>query len=304
MITLINAPNGESPFFYAALEEWSVRNCDCNDTDFLLLYVNESCAVIGKNQCVYRELNFNFWFNQSEKVVRRVSGGGAVFHDSGNLNFTFISKFEEWKINNYRHFNEAVKRYLIQQNIPATYSDRNDMLADGKKISGNAQFTDRKNILSHGTLLVNADLKSLGAALKQNTFEVHTKAVSSVRSEVTNLSLFNSEIDSAILLKQKLADVLCAEVYKLSEAEIMQIKQLQKEKYESYEWRFARSPDCEIVTADFKLGVENGLIKTVAISKEKFQFLSKLKGVSFDKNSISKKLKLDELDIFIHLFSA
>lgn len=296
MITLIDVPQNFSPFFYAALEEWLVRNCDCSNNDYLLLYVNQDCAVVGKNQCVYKELNFNFWFNEPQKVVRRVSGGGTVFHDSGNLNFAFISKFEEWKVNNYSHFNEPIRQYLNSMQIPARFNTRNDIVANGKKISGNAQFTDRKNIISHGTLLVNSNLSKMSAALKHNIFEVETKAVSSVRSEVANISSLNGAITNLVEFKNQLAKQLCFNSYRLLQAEINEIAKLQKEKYETIEWRFGRSPDCELQTTSFSLSVSSGIITQVKLHNPEFAFLSKIIGCSFSKSKLSEQLSIFEIE--------
>ncbi|HRN93680.1 MAG TPA: lipoate--protein ligase [Chitinophagales bacterium] len=296
MITFIEVPQHFSPFFYAALEEWLVRNCDCFNTDYLLLYVNKDCAVVGKNQCVYKELNFNYWFNESAKVVRRVSGGGTVFHDSGNLNFAFISKFEEWKVNNYKHFNEPIRQHLNLLQIPAQFNARNDMVANGKKISGNAQFTDRKNIISHGTLLVNSDLAKMSAALKHNSYQVETKAVSSVRSEVANISSFNNALTNVEDIRNELAEKLCISSYSLNHTEIEEITQLQKEKYETLEWRFGRSPDCEIQTHTFSISIAAGIVSQVKYESPEFTFLEKIVGIPFFKDELLKNISSSELE--------
>jgi lipoate-protein ligase A len=164
-VILLELPEHQSPYFYAAAEEWLVRNASFADV-VLIVYVNQPCVVIGKNQCLWSEVNWNYIFDEQSIIVRRVSGGGTVYHDQGNLCFSFISAFDEQKVNNYRWFNQPLVDALGKMGIEATFSPRNDILFQGKKISGNAQFTNRKNILSHGTLLFQADLAQLRLALK------------------------------------------------------------------------------------------------------------------------------------------
>lgn len=299
MITLVEVPKNQSPFFYAALEEWLVRNCDCANTDYLLLYVNDACAVVGKNQCVYKELNFNFWFHEPQKVVRRVSGGGTVFHDWGNLNFAFISKFEEMKMNNYAYFNEAIRIFLNEHGVPAVFNARNDMVAGGKKISGNAQFTNRKNILSHGTLLISADLKKLGAALKANSFNIKTKAVSSVRSSVENVSSFSTALREVHLVQEQLAAALCEKSFALNKLSLNEVALLQKEKYETYDWQFARSPDCLIACDDFECSISNGLFYAKSFANSAFSFIEKLNGCRFQKTEMATRLSKAEMELLL-----
>ena len=300
MLTLIEVPEGESPFFYAALEEWLVRHCDCAESDYLILYVNNSCAVVGKNQSIYKELNFNFWWHEAEKVVRRVSGGGTVFHDAGNLNFAFISKFEEKKVNNYRYFNEPIRQYLIANGIPATFNARNDLIANGKKISGNAQFTDRKNIISHGTLLVHADLQKISAALKENTYTVTTKAVSSVRSSVANIAMFNPKLNSVMQVKKELAATLTQQQQLLQPQAIEAVKILQREKYEDYSWRFGRSPQTQLSNQYFSITISEGKVSHVQYHDPAFLFIEKIANQTFTKYALALTLHPEEIARLTH----
>jgi lipoate-protein ligase A len=299
LITLIQTPLENSPFFYAALEEWLVRSCDCSKTDYLLLYVNDDCVVVGRNQCVYQEVHFNFWFNLPGKVVRRVSGGGTVFHDSGNLNFCFVSAFEEKKVNNYAYFNEPIRSFLLQKNVPAVFNHRNDILVNGKKISGSAQFTDRKNILSHGTLLVHSNLQKLSDALKENAFVVHTKAVSSVKSSVANISEFNPELCHIEHVRKELAQRLCADVFTLSERDWERVKHLQSQKYETYDWKMGRSPDAILQGKNFSLYLSKGVIDTVEVNHPDFSFLKKIESHPFEKQTLTHLLTESELNVLM-----
>ena len=276
---LVQLPFSLSRFQYAALEEWLVRNTDCSQGDLLLLYINAPSVVVGKNQSVFKEINIHFLLNHPDAVVRRVSGGGAVYHDEGNLNFAFITQFDDSKLNNYSLFNTPVKDVLNTLGVPAEFNQRNDIIANGKKISGNAQFTNRKNILSHGTILVNSNLENLRSALKQNSFEVHTKAVSSVRSSVANITEFSDSIKDANALRTYLINALCNDSYILSETDWNKVIQLSKDKYETYEWRFGRSPDSILKLEGMDVLIKDGLIEEV-ITENKNAF-QELKGIRF-----------------------
>ena len=184
---LIDHRGNSDPYINAAIEEYMVREMDTSGQDYLLLYINAPCVVVGKNQSIYKEVNVDY-LRSGKPLIRRISGGGTVYHDEGNLCFAFLTAFDEKKVNNYRHFNQPIVDALQKAGIDAQFNKRNDILWEEKKISGNAQFTDRKNILSHGTLLVNADLDRLRSALKPNAYEVESKAVSSTRSSVLNIS--------------------------------------------------------------------------------------------------------------------
>lgn len=258
----LKLPENKSPYFYAATEEWLVRNLSVENETYVLLYVNEPCAVVGKNQCVWKEINWNYLLNTENKVVRRVSGGGTVYHDFGNLCFSFIAKFENERINNYKWFNTPVIEALKKMGIPGTFSERNDILFEGKKISGNAQFTNRRNILSHGTILFNADLGKLRTALKANDFSVESKAVSSVRSSVMNL---NEKLQMTFAefceQFQSLLPITTTEI--LGESTVSEIEQLAKEKYETFDWIFAKSPVAQVVKENISFTIENGLLKNI-----------------------------------------
>lgn len=273
----LELPQNKSPYFYAAAEEWLVRNLSVDSDTYILLYVNEPCVVVGKNQCVWKELNWNYLKSPENIVVRRVSGGGTVWHDYGNLCFSFIAKFENERINNYKWFNKPVIDALEKMGINAAFSERNDILFEGKKISGNAQFTNRNNILSHGTILFDAELDKLRAALSKNDFEVKSKAVSSVRSTVMNLkeqlnlsfTKFCSEFETFLPISsaQKLDENMIAEIEKLAE-----------EKYHTFDWIFAKSPAAHVHKNNVSFTIENGLLQNV---QSDFSDLKELEKTTF-----------------------
>lgn len=284
---LLELPEHQSPYFYAAAEEWLVRNASFEE-EVVLLYVNQPCVVIGKNQCLWSEVNWNYIFNPQSIIVRRVSGGGTVYHDQGNLCFSFISAFDEQKVNNYKWFNQPVVDALGKMGIDATFSPRNDILFQGKKISGNAQFTNRKNILSHGTLLFQANLEQLRLALKPNAFAVETKAVSSVRSPVMNLSeVYASSFEDfkATLTKH----LPIAKKIVLIEEQLLAIHQLAEEQYATKTWIYGKSPKAQIQKGDLAFNIENGSLFNVRSITTQL-LLEALDGVEFHPEAVQPLL--------------
>lgn len=283
---LIDNRNSTNPYVNLAIEEYLIRHADCNGKEYLLLYVNEPCIVLGKNQSIYKEVNFEYLRNGQVKLARRITGGGTVYQDFGNLSFSFISKFSDEKVNNYRYFNKPVVEALRKAAIEAEMDARNNILCKGKKISGNAQFTDRKNIISHGTLLLNANLAELRAALKENDFTVETRAVGSVRSSVMNISEITSQFKTCAELAAYLAAELGAvEKYKFADSEWTAIEKLAAEKFNTFDWIYAKSPFTKVIKKEIELEIENGTISSV--KSEKYSF-SQLVGTRYQFEEVSK----------------
>ena len=229
---LVDNRNSSNPYINLAIEEYLIRNVDCNNNDYLFLYINEPCIVIGKNQSIWKEINFEYLRNQKLKLCRRISGGGTVYQDKGNLCFAFVSEFSEDKINNYKFFNQPIISALHNAGINALMDSRNNILLNGKKISGNAQFTNRKNIISHGTILLDADLNTLRASLKENDFKIESRAVGSVRNSVMNIAEVTDKFSSTEVLKSYLSTAINVNTaYTFNETEWNIIQQLAKEKF-------------------------------------------------------------------------
>ncbi|HXT49345.1 MAG TPA: lipoate--protein ligase, partial [Gemmatimonadaceae bacterium] len=172
-----------------ALEEHVLRNAMADD-DLLLFYVNSPAIIIGRNQNTIEEINSDVVAARGIQVVRRVSGGGAVYHDLGNLNFSFMTRDVHARFNRYDLFNRPVVDVLEELGVPAEIGGRNDILAGGRKISGNAQFATAGRMFSHGTLLLDSNLDDVTAALRPKPGKVESKGVKSIRSRVANISEF------------------------------------------------------------------------------------------------------------------
>lgn len=288
---MINLPSSNNPYFNLAAEEHLLRSLNCEEANYLLLYTNKPCVVVGKNQSIYKEVNFNTLRNNKVLPARRISGGGTVYHDEGNLNFAMFSAFNDSKINNYRYFNTSIVNALNKHGVAADFSPRNDIICVGKKLSGNAQFTNRKNIISHGTLLVNAELNNLRAALKPNDFLVESKSVASVSSSVINISEIAPHINNVATLQTLLIKELVTDEMNLTDGDISAINTLAAEKFSTHEWIYGRSPETRIHKDDVEILVDKGLLKSVIVTKEDMAFLQQLAGTPYSYESIKKRLQ-------------
>ncbi|SEN12602.1 lipoate-protein ligase A [Mesobacillus persicus] len=260
------------PHINLAIEEYAVKNLDINET-YLLFYINEPSIIIGKNQNTIEEINTEYVENNGIHVVRRVSGGGAVYHDLGNLNFSFITKDDGDSFHNFKKFTEPVVDALRKIGVNAELSGRNDLIAEGKKISGNAQYSTKGRMFSHGTLMFDSEIDHVVSALKVRKDKIESKGIKSIRSRVANISEFISEkitIDEFrnLLLKNIFSGEDKIPQYQLTEEDWEKIHQLSKEKYQAWEWNYGRSPRFNIQHShrfsvgqvDVRLEVDKGIV--------------------------------------------
>ncbi|HZG73990.1 MAG TPA: lipoate--protein ligase, partial [Chondromyces sp.] len=188
----IDNQNITDPRINLAIEEYAVKHLDINET-YLLFYINEPSIIIGKNQNTIEEINTEYVEKNNIHVVRRLSGGGAVYHDLGNLNFSFITKDDGESFHNFLKFTEPVIQALQKLGINAELSGRNDILAEGRKVSGNAQFSTKGRMFNHGTLLFDSEMDHIVSALKVRKDKIESKGIKSIRSRVANISEFLEE---------------------------------------------------------------------------------------------------------------
>jgi len=297
------------PRLNLALEEYIVRHFSA-ENDYLLFYINEPSIIIGKNQITIEEVNQDYIDNNNIHVVRRVSGGGAVYHDFGNLNFSFITNHDVTQMHNFKKFTEPVISVLNDLGMNAELKGRNDILVGEKKISGTAQFSTGKRMISHGTLLFNTDLSEVANALNVKPSKLESKGHKSVRSRVANISEFLKkpmpiEAFRALLLKGLYSESDDLETYRLTDEEWKAVHQLKEEKYDAWKWNYGRSPKFNIQhNKRFKVGeidvrifVEKGLITAVNIFGDFFgrdavgEIENLLLEVPYDKISIADALK-------------
>ena len=243
------------------------------DRMYVMLWQNRSAVIIGKYQNALAEINQPFVQAHGIQVVRRLSGGGAVYHDLGNLNFTFIADAGDLETLDMKLFCAPVLRTLAALGVRAGVNGRNDMTIDGQKFSGNSQYLRGGRIMHHGTLLFDSDLSVVSQALQVDPAKIQAKGLKSVRSRVTNIRLhlredFPLSTFRAALLENILRETP-GEEYRFNETDLAAIERLRRERYESWEWNFGASPECTLLrrrrfegcgTVEARLFIEHGLI--------------------------------------------
>ena len=294
-----------NPYFNIAAEEHLLKSFS---DDIFMLYRNEPSIIIGKHQNVFAEINYWFAKEKDIKVVRRLSGGGTVFHDLGNINFTFIHNGSEGNLVDFKKFTEPILQSLINLGIPASRNTRNDLQINGLKISGNAEHVYKKRVLHHGTLLYSSLLDDLKEGLRVNQENYTDRAVKSLRSPVANISHYLKEPISISDFMKSIESAIVANFnnfhfYSFSEKDINQITKLVKEKYETWEWNFAYSPKFSVS----KAGIIDGAEITVELDVEKcFIANIEIKGEWQFKKVLKKELlntKYREDEIMVKLNS-
>lgn len=301
------------PMMNLAIEEYVLRNLDVNES-YLLFYINEPSIIIGKNQNTAEEINTEYVEEKGIKVVRRLSGGGAVYHDLGNLNFSFITKDDGESFHNFQKFTEPVVKALKKLGINAELSGRNDILAEGKKISGNAMFSTRGRMFSHGTLMFDVNVDDVVASLKVKKDKIESKGIKSVRSRVTNIADFlenpiTIEEFKSLILKYIFEDSEEVPEYVLTEEDWNKIHEISKERYQSWDWNYGKSPKFNLQNShrfpvgsiDIRLEVNKGRIESCKIYGDFFgvgevaEIEELLNGVRYEREAIADALA--DLDV-------
>ncbi|WP_145578801.1 lipoate--protein ligase [Staphylococcus xylosus] len=241
----ISNNNITDPTLNLAMEEYVLKNMPKDDSYFLF-YINRPSIIIGKNQNTIEEVNQSYIDEQGIDVVRRISGGGAVYHDTGNLNFSFVTDDDGNSFHNFQKFTEPIVEALKSLGVDANLSGRNDIQVGEAKISGNAMVKVKDRMFSHGTLMLNSELDEVQNALKVNPAKIKSKGTKSVRSRVANISEFlDEQIDidkfKEIILKSIFGETQVEE-YKLTDEDWQKIEKLSNEKYRTWEWNYGRNP--------------------------------------------------------------
>lgn len=259
------------PFFNLAVDEYLLRN---KKEEYLVLSINSPAVIIGKHQNAHREADTRYITKNNIPVIRRISGGGAVFHDSGNLNFSFISNSKPGKQVDFRKYTQPVIEFLASTGVEAKFEGKNDLKVNGLKISGNAEHVWRNRVLHHGTLLFDSHLDVLKKSLRKDYSCYLSRAVASNPSPVTNLKDCPISVKNITELKSKMLEYYLNQdsgnsEINLSINEIAEINKLADSRYRTWEWNYAYGPSYQF-KKDFKirensisliLSVKNGLIE-------------------------------------------
>lgn len=298
------------PCFNLAMEEY-LFNRYRGKREYFLLWQNKNTIVVGRHQNTAEEINIDAVQNLDVRVVRRLSGGGAVYHDTGNLNYTFITDCEENEEFDFCRFAQPVIRTLDHFGIQAEFNGRNDLTIEGKKFCGNSQYAKRGRLLHHGCIMLDSNLTTVSDVLQAKPAKFVSKSTKSVRSRITTI---NSHARNRITMdqfKQALIDYVCtqSEIEQgiLSEEDLSAIRQLQQEKYERWEWNYGTSPAYNVrVEEKFPMGlvtvclnVEHGCIQSIRFygdffgSDEIGDLEQKMQGLRLDESLESELERLD-----------
>ncbi|MBC2158262.1 lipoate--protein ligase [Listeria booriae] len=307
----IDNKNVKDPTINLAVEEFILTELDL-DEPVLLFYINQPSIIIGRNQNTIEEINTEYVAKNNIKVVRRLSGGGAVYHDEGNLNFSFITKDDGDSFHNFAKFTQPIVEALKKQGVNAELKGRNDLLIDGFKVSGNAQFATKGKMFSHGTLMLDLNLDNVVSSLKVRKDKIESKGIKSVRSRVANISEFmeqkmtTEEFRDLLLLDLfDVENVKDVKEYVLTEADWEKIHAISEKRYNNWDWNYGKSPKFNLERTkrfpvggiDVRLDVVKSVIADVKIFGDFFgvgdvtEIEDKLRGVNYDRKAIETALQ-------------
>jgi lipoate-protein ligase A len=263
------------PYFNIATDEYIFKHIR---QDCFMLWQNDNAIIVGKHQNTLAEINIDYVKEQDIKVVRRLSGGGAVYHDMGNLNYSFTKTGENSEMVDFKKYTLPILQVLQSLGVDAKFEGRNDLTIGGKKFSGNAEHVFKNKVLHHGTLLFTSEMKNVSGALRINPLKYSDKAVKSVPKRVTNIS---EHLKTPITLEEfsrKIMDHIIfthedCQLYEFTETDLTAIQKMRDEKYATWEWNYGRSPEysfrkgirTEGGTLEMNLDVEEGVIRKAKI---------------------------------------
>lgn len=275
---LINNDETTDPAVNLALEEHCFRNLN-PAFEYLLFYVNRPSIIIGRHQNPFQEFNRDLARRKAILPLRRISGGGAVYHDTGNLNFSFITDFTDEKLDYFKTLLKPILNTLQELGVPARLADKNTILVKDKKISGTSQHTNMRRMLSHGTLLFDSDLEVLERVLKPDLKILESRAVASIPARVTNIGKYLHRPMDMSAFRNAVIEGISGVFgkmnrYRLTSEDREAVDRLANIKYKSWEWTFGRSPKFSVSHrirldsgyTDACFNVRNGVIRNVELA--------------------------------------
>lgn len=290
-------------YFNLASEEYLLKH---TEEEVFYLWRNDNAIIVGTNQNTLSEINVDYVREKDIKIVRRLTGGGAVYHDLGNLNYTFIENSKK-NFNDFRGFCEPITVALNELGVQAEFSGRNDMTIEGKKFSGTAQCKFRDRVMHHGTLLFSSVKADISGALKPRDIKFSDKSVKSVASRITNISDHLEKPMDVIEFRNRVMVSVAGgekEVTTFNDKEVQAIQKLRDEKYSKWEWNYGHSPKFSMTnegrfaggTLEVTLEVQKGIIEKVRIYGDFFgtrdvsELEASLEGVQHNEVSIARVL--------------
>ena len=296
------------PAWNLAAEQY-VFDCLPRDRAYFMLWQNDNAIIIGKHQNTLAEINESYVRAHGVQVVRRLSGGGAVYHDMGNLNFTFIADAGDMDAINFKLFCQPVIAALAQLGVHAEINGRNDMTIAGQKFSGNAQYLREGRVMHHGTILFRSDLEKVSRTLHVEQDKISAKGITSVRSRVTTVQQHMEkpvELEEfRRLLLEKILEEQPGGEYRFTPEDCRAIEKLKEERYGTWEWNYGQSRECRIIrkkrfpacgSVEVHLSTDHGVIEEIGFFGDFFSVIEpevlagKLTGVRLEEQSIRAAL--------------
>lgn len=238
-----------NPYYNMAFDEYCLESLPIDEPVFFL-WQNRPAVIVGFNQEVNTEVNLDYLKENGIDMVRRVTGGGAVYHDLENLNYTIVGRSEDLE-RDYPEYASLLAKALQTLGVPATLSGRNDILVEGRKVSGFAKRVCKNRLMVHGTLMYNVDVDVLTHVLNPSTTKLQSKGIASVRSRVANLCDYLPDIPDIQTFNQRLEEILSNNYtdteYQLTETDLTNIQRLTDKKFATWEWNYGRSPKATLV---------------------------------------------------------
>lgn len=299
MLTIWN--ENTDPYFNIASEEYLLKHFE---EEIFMVYINKPSIIVGKHQNTLAEVNYQWVIENQLPVIRRISGGGTVFHDFGNINFLFIYNGKEGNLVNFKSITQPVIDFLAKCGLDAKFEGKNDIRVNGLKISGNAEHVHRTRVLHHGTLLYSSNLHSLENALRVKPGQYKDNAVQSNRSAVENISNFLNQAPEIVEFRMKLYQFIKnlknGIEYHFTDHDIVSIQKMATDKYKTWEWNFGYSLpytlareirfNNKLVTIELK--IENGIVQSVATNYEDDDIQHIINSIRYQKHDFKTFLNI------------
>ncbi len=277
--------NSNDPYFNIAAEEYFIKN---SSDDILMLWQSSPSVIVGKHQNTISEVNLKYTSDNNIPVIRRISGGGTVYHDEGNINYTVISSSKKKEqLVNFQKFTTPLIGFLTTIGLKAVFEGKNNLTIDGNKFSGNSAHVYKNKILHHGTILFNTNLDNLEMAIKSGDINISDKAVKSIRAHVINLNNLLPKINSTTEFLDKLTNYLklyydIRTVISLSVDDITNITKLVETKYKNWNWNYGYSPsykyEKELSGTKLSMEINKGIIINITVDGDKAKNIKKTIG--------------------------